>query len=56
MLIGLSVDPSIGPASTQTSRIGTKRLVLALEAISNIAAPAQKYATDDIVYTPVYKN
>ena len=30
------------------------KAVLALEAINNVAAPAQKHATDDAVYTALF--
>ena len=49
---------SVGPSPQYKNEPNQhEKTVLALEAISNVTAPAQKHATDDAVYTALfYKN
>ena len=52
--VGRSVGPSVRSNENEPNQ--HEKAVSALEAISNVTAPAQKHATDDAVYTALFNN
>ena len=58
---GVSVGPSVHRSVRRSCWYKNElnqheKTVSALEAISNVTAPAQKHATDDAVYTALFPN